>query len=123
MRLVERPFRQFVRNFQVKLTAACPRTEASADRTGTICQAGGVLLMQALRLTGLDRGVAQWRAPRRCTTRKDRRGPGIAVALAGNCLADIESDTGAARVGRAGGLRPSSLPADRGPLLPARRGR
>ena len=40
----------------------------SADGTGIVSQAGGLLLTQALRVTGLDRGLAQalerWRAPR-----------------------------------------------------------
>ena len=31
----------------------------SADGTGIVSQAGGLLLTQALRVTGLDRGLAQ----------------------------------------------------------------
>jgi len=42
----------------VRLTAARPRIEISADGTGIICQAGRVLL-QALRVTGLDRGLSR----------------------------------------------------------------
>ena len=43
---------------QVRLTAARPRIEISADGTGSICQAGTVLL-QTLRVTGLDRGLSR----------------------------------------------------------------
>ena len=53
-------------------------------------QAGAVLLWETMRVTGLGRGLseglARWRAPRRCTTRKSPTWP---VALGGNCLADI----------------------------------
>jgi hypothetical protein len=41
----------------VNLTAAPPRIMASADGNGLVSQAGAVLLAQALRVTGLDRGL------------------------------------------------------------------
>jgi hypothetical protein len=66
----------------------------SADGTGIISQAGAVLLTKTVRVTGLDRhlsaGLQRWRAPRAI------HDPGkiitdlaIAVALGGDCLADI----------------------------------
>jgi hypothetical protein len=66
----------------------------SADGKGLVSQAGAVLLVQALRVTGLDLGLREalgrWRAPRAV------HDPGkivadlaMAVALGGDCLADI----------------------------------
>jgi hypothetical protein len=66
----------------------------SADGKGLVSQAGGILLTQTLRVTGLDRGLSaaleKWRAPRAV------HDPGkiitdlaAAVALGGDCLADI----------------------------------
>ena len=63
----------------------------SADGTGVVSQAGAVLLVQALRVTGLDRGLREalgrWRAPRAV------HDPGkvvadlaAALALGGDCL-------------------------------------
>jgi hypothetical protein len=66
----------------------------SADGKGLMSEAGAVLLVQAMRVTGLDRGLraalGRWRAPRAV------HDPGkivadlaMAVALGGDCLADI----------------------------------
>jgi hypothetical protein len=66
----------------------------SADGKGLVSQAGAVLLVQAMRVTGLDRGLREalgrWRAPRAA------HDPGkivadlaVALALGGDCLADI----------------------------------
>ena len=66
----------------------------SADGRGLVSQAGAVLLRETMRVTGLGRGlsenVARWRAPRAI------HDPGkivadlaAAVALGGDCLADI----------------------------------
>src|SRR5260370_24816598 len=66
----------------------------SADGTGIVSQAGGLLLAQTLRLTGLDRGLAavlgRWRAPRA------GHGPGeiiadlaVTLAMGRACLARI----------------------------------
>jgi len=76
------------------LTARRPKIVVSADGTGLVSQAGGVLLIQALRATGLDRGLTaaleRWQAPRAV------HDPGkiiadlaVALALGGDCLADI----------------------------------
>jgi hypothetical protein len=66
----------------------------SADGRGLVSQAGAVLLWETLRVTGLGQGLSQglarWRAPR------SMHDPGkiiadlaAAVALGGDCLADI----------------------------------
>jgi len=78
----------------VQLTACHPRITVPADGTGIVSQAGGLLLTQTLRATGLDRSLPaaleRWRPARAV------RGPGkiitdlaVAVALGGDCLADI----------------------------------
>jgi len=66
----------------------------SADGTGVVSQAGAVLLVQALRVTGLDRGLREalgrWRAPRAVHDPGTIiAGLAMAVALGGDCLADI----------------------------------
>jgi hypothetical protein len=49
-------------------TARRPKIAVSADGKGLVSQAGGLLLTQALRVTGLDRDLStameRWRAPR-----------------------------------------------------------
>jgi hypothetical protein len=76
----------------VNITAARPKMRVSADGTGIISQSGAVLLTKVLRVTGLDRqlsaGLQRWQAPRAV------HDPGkviadLAVALGGDCLADI----------------------------------
>jgi hypothetical protein len=78
----------------VNLTAARPKMLVSADGTGIISQAGAVLIAKTVRVTCLDRqlsaGLARWQAPRAV------HDPGkiitdlaAAVALGGDCLADI----------------------------------
>jgi hypothetical protein len=80
--------------FQVKNSARAARVLVSADGRGLVSQAGAVLLWEAMRVTGLGRGLSQglarWRAPRAV------HDPGkviadlaAAVALGGDCLADI----------------------------------
>jgi hypothetical protein len=78
----------------VKNSARAARVLVSADGRGLVSQAGAVLLWEAMRVTGLGRGLSQglarWRAPRAV------HDPGkviadlaAAVALGGDCLADI----------------------------------
>ena len=78
----------------MKNTARSPKIAVSADGKGMVSQAGAVLLRQTLRVTGLGRelsaGLVRWRAPRAV------HDPGkivadlaAAVALGGDCLADI----------------------------------
>jgi hypothetical protein len=76
------------------LTARRPKIVVSADGMGIVSQAGGLLLTQTLRATGLDRGLQagleRWRLSRAV------HDPGkiiadlaVAVALGGDCLADV----------------------------------
>ena len=78
----------------MKNSARGSRVTVSADGRGLVSQAGSVLLWEAMRVTGLGRGLsgnlARWRAPRAV------HDPGkviadlaAAVALGGDCLADI----------------------------------
>ena len=78
----------------MNLTAARPKMRVSADGAGIISQSGAVLLTKVLNVTGLDRqlsaGLQRWQAPRAV------HDPGkviadlaVAVALGGDCLADI----------------------------------
>jgi Transposase DDE domain group 1 len=78
----------------VKNSARSTKVTVSADGRGLVSQAGAVLLWETMRVTGLGRGLsaglARWRAPRAV------HDPGkiiadlaAAVALGGDCLADI----------------------------------
>jgi Transposase DDE domain group 1 len=78
----------------VKTTGRRTKITVSADGSGIVSQAGGLLLATALQVTGLDRGLsaglARWRAPRAV------HDPGkivtdlvMALALGGDCLADV----------------------------------
>ena len=78
----------------MKNSARGSRVTVSADGRGLVSQAGAVLLWETMRVTGLGRGLsaglARWRAPRA------GHDPGkivadlaAAVALGGDCLADI----------------------------------
>jgi len=80
--------------FHVKNSARAARVTVSSDGKGMVSQAGAVLLWETLRVTGLGRnlsqGLSRWRAPRAV------HDPGkivadlaAAVALGGDCLADI----------------------------------
>jgi hypothetical protein len=78
----------------MKVTARRPKITVSADGSGIVSQAGALLLTQAVRTAGLDRGLSvaleRWRAPRAA------HDPGkiitdlaVAVAMGGDCLADV----------------------------------
>jgi hypothetical protein len=78
----------------VKITGRKAKIVVSSDGKGIICQAGGLLLLETLRVTGLGRGLSRalerWRAPRAV------HDPGkivadlaVTLALGGDCLADI----------------------------------
>ena len=78
----------------MKNSARGARVSVSADGRGLVSQAGAVLLWETMRVTGLARGLseglARWRQPRAV------HDPGkivadlaAAVALGGDCLADI----------------------------------
>src|SRR5262249_44766483 len=79
---------------RVKNNARSRTITVSPDGKGLVSQAGAVLLWETMRVTGLGRGLseglARWRAPRAV------HDPGkivadlaAAVALGGNCLADV----------------------------------
>jgi len=81
------------RHFQMQNTSRRPKITVTADGTGIVSQAGGLLLIRALRATGLDRGLSvaleRWRPGRAV------HDPGkiitdlvVALALGGDCLAD-----------------------------------
>ena len=66
----------------------------SGDGTGIVSQAGGLLLTQALRVTGLDRGLdaalERWRPARAVhSPGKIITDLAVALALGGDCLADV----------------------------------
>jgi hypothetical protein len=78
----------------VKNTVRRPKITVSADGQGLVSQAGTLLLMEAIRVTGLGQGLAdglaRWRAPRAV------HDPGkiiadlvVTLALGGDCLADV----------------------------------
>jgi hypothetical protein len=78
----------------VHLTAGSRKIMVSADGTGVVSQAGGLLLTRTLRVTGLDRGLEgaleRWR-PARAVHSPGKAVIDLAVALAlgGDCLADV----------------------------------
>ena len=66
----------------------------SADGTGLVSQAGALLLAEAIRVTGVGQGLAgglaRWRAPRAVhDPGKILSDLALALALGGDCLADI----------------------------------
>ena len=78
----------------MKVTSRATKIAVSADGSGAVSQAGALLLVETLRVTGLGRGLsdslARWR-PGRAT-----HDPGkvvadlvVALGLGGDCLADI----------------------------------
>jgi hypothetical protein len=78
----------------VHLTARNSKIMMSADGTGIISQAGGLLLTRTLRVTGLDRGLEE--ALERWRPARALHSPGkivtdlvVALALGGDCLADV----------------------------------
>jgi hypothetical protein len=78
----------------MQLTARSSKIMVSADGTGIVSQAGGLLLAQTLRATRLDRGLdaalQRWRQPRAVhSPGKIITDLAMAVALGGDCLADV----------------------------------
>jgi Transposase DDE domain group 1 len=81
--------------FQVNGIGWGSKIVVSADGKGIVCQAGGLLLTETLRVTGLDQGLSaglgRWRRPRAI------HDPGkivadlaVTLALGGDCLADVQ---------------------------------
>jgi hypothetical protein len=78
----------------VQNTARHPKITVSADGEGLVSQAGGLLLAETVRVTGLGeglaRGLARWRAPRAVhDPGKILTDLAMALALGGDCLADV----------------------------------
>jgi hypothetical protein len=78
----------------VYLTARHPKILVSADGTGIISQAGGLLLTRVLQVTGLNDGLEaalEWWRPARAVHSPGKILTDLAVALAlgGDCLADV----------------------------------
>jgi Transposase DDE domain group 1 len=78
----------------VQLTARSPKIMVSGDGTGIVSQAGGLLLTEALRVVGLDRGLEEalerWRPARAVhSPGKIITDLAVAVAQGGDCLADV----------------------------------
>ena len=78
----------------MKNSARTARVTVSSDGKGMVSQAGAVLLRETLPVTGLGRnlsqGLSQWRAPRAVhDPGKTIADLAAAVALGGDCLADI----------------------------------
>lgn len=80
--------------FRVNTIGVRGKIVVSSDGAGIVCQAGGLLLAETLRVTGLGRGLSQelepWRASRAV------HDPGkivadlaVSLALGGDCLADV----------------------------------
>lgn len=77
-----------------KRIGSYPRVRVEGGGRGVVSQAGGVLLVETIRKSGLDQAIsaalAPWRRPR------EVHDPGkilldvaLAVALGGDCLADV----------------------------------
>jgi hypothetical protein len=76
------------------LTARRPKITVSADGTGIVSQAGGLLLTRTLRATGLDHGLSaaleRWRPGRAVhSPGKIITDLAVTLALGGDCLADV----------------------------------
>ena len=78
----------------MQLTPSQSKIMVSGDGTGIVSQAGGLLITQTLRATGLDRGLEdaleRWRPARAVhSPGKIITDLAVAVALGGDCLADV----------------------------------
>jgi Transposase DDE domain group 1 len=78
----------------VKSIGLYPRIRVDTSRTSAVGQAGGVLLIEVLRRSGLDQGLsaglARWRKP---TATHDPAkiicDLAVSLAVGGDCLADV----------------------------------
>ena len=96
----------------MKRTGCYLSVQVDAAGAGVVCQAGGALLVEALRASGLDRALSsaftRWRKP------LATHDPGkiltdlaVTFALSGDCLADAPGRTGGIRARR---VRPDRQP-------------
>ena len=81
-------------HFQVKATGLCLRVRVGAAGSGVVSQAGGVLLVEAVRASGLDRlwsaALAWWRRPLAVhDPAKVLLDVAVALVVGGDCLADV----------------------------------
>lgn len=103
----------------MQLTARSRKIRVSADGTGIVSQAGGLLLTRTLRVRGLDRSLGEalerWRAPRAVhSPGKILTDLAVALALGGDCPAYVAMLRRAGPV-RAGRFRSGGLPAGGAP--------
>jgi hypothetical protein len=78
----------------VKNNGCRVKIAVSSDGAGIVCQAGGLLLVETLRISGLagglSAGLEPWRAPRAVhDPAKIVADLAVSLALGGDCLADI----------------------------------
>lgn len=78
----------------MKRSGLCPRVEADTCGAGVVSQSGGVALVEMVRASGLDTGLsvalARWRKPMAIhDPAKVVIDLAVALALGGDCLADI----------------------------------
>ncbi|GAB2799833.1 hypothetical protein GCM10027073_34740 [Streptomyces chlorus] len=101
-----------------KRIGSYPRVCTEGSGRGVVSQAGGVLLVETIRKTGLDRAISAALAP----WRKSRavHDPGkilldvaLAIALGGDSLADVGMLRAEPAVFGAGGIGSDGVPADR----------
>jgi hypothetical protein len=76
------------------ITGLYPRVRVDTSRVAAAGQAGGVLLTETIRISGLDRtlsaGLAPWRKPLAIhDPAKIMLDLAVALALGGDCLADV----------------------------------
>jgi hypothetical protein len=78
----------------VKRSGLYPRVQADTDGVGVVSQAGGVLLVEAVRAAGLDQALSaalqRWRKPMALhDPGRVITDLGITLALGGDCFADV----------------------------------
>ena len=109
-----------------KRIGSYPRVRVQGGGRAVVSQAGAVLLVETVRKTGLDQAIsaalAPWRKPRAVhDPGKVLLDVALAVALGGDCLADVAMLRAEPAVFGPGGLRPDRLPPDRHPRRVRRR--
>ncbi|GAB3970010.1 IS1380 family transposase [Actinoallomurus acanthiterrae] len=75
-------------------TGRRPKIVVSGDGKGLVCQAGGLMLVETLRVSGLGKGLSEelkvWRLPRALhDPGKILTDLAVMLALGGDCLADV----------------------------------
>jgi hypothetical protein len=78
----------------MKATGSYPRIQVDTAGPGVVSHAGGALLVETVRASGLDRalsaGLARWRKPNAVhDPAKVLTDLAIALALGGDCLANV----------------------------------